>query len=308
MDNKIFSEIIEENDIKKLKEKALNLIDFYSNGMNSFYFESVLYKFIFEHIDFTTEFIKSENPKVSIIISVKNGYNMTAALLHSIKKHTKGIEYEVIIADDNSTDETKNIEKNFQNVIRVVNNTGHNGFIYNVNNAIEHAKGEYIFSMNNDMLTFPNYLSELLEVIENDKTIGIAGSKTINMFGNIQECGVLMNKNGIHKYLCQGQSIDYNDELNYIDCDYCSGCAILFRRDIWKNAGKFDINLAPAYFDDSDFSFNLKFNLGLKTVAVPRSKLIHYISMSYSASKEKSETIQKNRNYFINKWKKYLQG
>lgn len=56
-------------------------------------------------------FPKFTNIKVSIIIPVYNNFKYTKLCLQSILNNTTGIPYEVIIADDNSDDETKNISK-----------------------------------------------------------------------------------------------------------------------------------------------------------------------------------------------------
>lgn len=56
-------------------------------------------------------FPRVRNPKVSIIIPVYNQVEYTYACLVSILEHTKDVSYEVIIADDVSTDATKDLER-----------------------------------------------------------------------------------------------------------------------------------------------------------------------------------------------------
>ena len=295
-----------QTDINRLQEIIqYHLQVLYDEVAKESYREQV-YKFMLNHFDFGVNFEYFENPKVSIVISAKNNFAMTAALLHSIKRNTQDIEYEVIIADDNSNDKTTQIDDIFKNVKRIVNNTGHEGFIYNVNNAVSKARGEYILLINNDMITFPDYLKELLNVIESDNSIGIAGSKTLNTDAECMECGVKLKKDGNIIFMGKQEPFDYMDNVNYIDCDYCSGCAILFRRDVFEKAGKFDTKFAPAYYEDSDFAFNLKHNFGLKSVCVPRSKIFHFRSMSYKNVAGISDIIERNRIYFSQKWGKYI--
>lgn len=296
-----------ETDINKLKSTALDfLTKLYCEYINTKNRLSV-YEFIIGCFSLAADFKLYENPKVSVVIPVKNEFMMTSVLLNSIKHNTIGIDYEIIIADDNSTDEIQNIDLIFKNVRRIVNDTGNKGFIYNVKNAVSHAKGEYILLINNDMLVLPDYLKELLDVIENDKTIGIVGAKTLNIENKIDECGVKMHQNGEVEFLSQNEDNDFLDEKNFIECDYCSGCAILFRRDIWEKSGGFDINYAPAYYEDSDFAFNLKYNYNLKSVCVPKSKIYHFKGVSYSNNiKEKNEIFLKNKEYFLKKWGKTL--
>ncbi len=302
----LLSLINSEKDIEKLKEISLEHIDNMYRNKKCEANQADIYEFILGSIDLSTNFEYCENPKVSIVIPVKNNFIMTSALLQSIKKNTKGIDYEVIIADDNSEDEVSQIEYFFGNLKRIVNDTGCEGFIYNMNNAISKARGEYIFSMNNDMMTLPDYLGELLKVIENDKSIGIAGSKTLNIENCVDECGMNITRNLEFKSIGQNEPSDFNDDKDYIDCDYCSGCAILFRRDVFEKAGKFDVNLAPAYFDDSDFAFNLKYNFGLKSVCVPKSKIYHFKGISYLETEEKLDLSRRNSLYFFQKWRNQI--
>ncbi len=196
---------------------------------------------------------------------------------------------------------TQQIEQEFKNIKHILNNTGHKGFLFNVKNAIEKARGKYIFLMNNDMIALSNYLSELLNVIENDNTIGIAGSKTLKIDNTIQECGVNLYNNAPIEFLGINQNANYQDEKTYIDCDYCSGCAIIFKKEIWDKTGGFDTNYEPAYYEDSDFAFNLKYNYNLKSVCVPKSKLYHFKGQTYQ-----NHNSDKNRLYFLSKWGNYL--
>ena len=52
---------------------------------------------------------KEENPTVSIVIPVYNQIHYTYLCLQSILEHTKDVSYEVIIADDVSTDATEHL-------------------------------------------------------------------------------------------------------------------------------------------------------------------------------------------------------
>ena len=295
-----------ETDINKLKEETLKHMRVLYKAMKQNEYKAYVFEFMLGNIDLSCNFEYVENPKVSIIIPVKNQFIITAYLLNSIKRNTQGIDYEVIIADDNSSDEIQYTEKIFKNIKRIVNNTGHSGFIYNVSNAIQNSSGEYIFLMNNDMIPLNGYLTELLNVIEKDETIGIAGSKTLSISMVVDECGAKMINNGDFAFIGQNEPIDFQDDNDYIDCDYCSGCSILFKRSVWDKTGGFDKNLEPAYYEDSDFAFNLKYNYGLKSVCVPKSKLFHFKGMSYFGNEDINNIVKRNKQYFLNKWKKYI--
>src|SRR5260221_8761154 len=108
------------------------------------------------------EFKAFQVPIVSIIIPVFNGWAMTYKCLKSIYENTISTEYEVIIADDGATDETRNIKDYIKN-IGVIRNKENLGFLNNCNNASKSAKGKFILLLNNDTEVKPAWLSRLVE-------------------------------------------------------------------------------------------------------------------------------------------------
>ena len=87
------------------------------------------------------------NIVVSIVIPAYNQFHYTYLCIKSIIENSK--DYEIILADDNSTDETKNAKLYFDG-IRVVHNETNLRFLKNVNNASSYARGKYIVFLNND--------------------------------------------------------------------------------------------------------------------------------------------------------------
>jgi cellulose synthase/poly-beta-1,6-N-acetylglucosamine synthase-like glycosyltransferase len=85
-------------------------------------------------------FKKNDHPLVSIIIPVYNQWHYTYSCLLSILEHTKDINYEIILADDGSNDETQNIQAVVEN-IKVIRNKKNLGFIKNCHHASGFAIG-----------------------------------------------------------------------------------------------------------------------------------------------------------------------
>ncbi len=109
----------------------------------------------------------SNHPTVSIVIPVYNQFAYTYACLKSIAKNSGDILYEVIIADDCSTDLTKHIGEAVTG-IRVIRNNENLRFLLNCNNAAKQAKGKYILFLNNDTQVMPGWLEPLVSLIEQD--------------------------------------------------------------------------------------------------------------------------------------------
>lgn len=223
-------------------------------------------------------FEKVENPKVSIIIPVYNQVHYTYACLASILENTKNISYEIIIADDVSSDATKELDKFAENLV-IARNESNQGFLKNCNQAAKKARGEYILFLNNDTKVTDRWLDSLVCLIENDKSIGMVGSKLIYPDGRLQEAGGIIWSDGSGWNYGRLDDPD-KCEYNYVkDVDYISGAAIMLSRKLWESIGGFDERFAPAYCEDSDLAFEVR-KRGLRVVYQPKSVVIHFEGIS----------------------------
>ena len=251
-------------------------------------------------------FEKIKNPVVSIIIPVFNQWQYTYNCLKSIKENTKDISYEIIIGDDSSSDETRNINKIVKN-ITVIRNSTNLYFIKNCNKAANHAKGEYLLFLNNDVVVHQNWLEPLVRIAEKDKKVGMVGSKLIYPDGRLQEAGgIIWNDASGWNYgrLDDPEKPDYNYTK---EVDYVSGASLLINKKLWNELGGFDHHYLPAYYEDTDLAFRVREN-GYKVIYQPESLVTHFEGISNG--KNESEGLKKyqsdNKKKFYNRWKNNL--
>ena len=224
------------------------------------------------------KFEQVENPTVSIIIPVYNQIHYTYACLLSILEHTKDVSYEVIIADDVSTDATEHLSEYAEGLV-ISRNSTNQGFLRNCNNAARHARGKYVMFLNNDTQVTENWLSSLVQLIESDPSIGMVGSKLVYPDGRLQEAGGIIWSDGSGWNYGRLDNPD-KPEYNYVkDVDYISGAAILLSNELWNQIGGFDTRFAPAYCEDSDLAFEVR-KAGYRVVYQPKSKVIHFEGIS----------------------------
>ena len=223
-------------------------------------------------------FPKEEHPVVSVVIPVYNQIHYTYACLKSILEYTRDVPYEIIIADDVSTDATAELSKFAENLI-ISRNETNQGFLKNCNQAAKKARGKYIMFLNNDTQVTAGWLSALVNLIESDRTIGMVGSKLVYPDGRLQEAGGIIWRDGSGWNYGRLDDPD-KAEYNYVkDVDYISGAAILLPRSLWESIGGFDERFAPAYCEDSDLAFEVR-KAGYRVVYQPLSKVIHFEGVS----------------------------
>jgi GT2 family glycosyltransferase len=247
---------------------------------------------------------------VSIIIPVHNNFNYTYNCIISILNSDLSILYEIIIVNDMSTDETVKLKekyfKNYSNII-VYNNRRRKNFIINCNKAAKLSRGKYLLFLNNDTKVHKDWLSYLYNLINSDEKIGMAGSKLIYPNGTLQEAGGIVWSNGECSNFGRRKNANMS-EYNYVkEVDYISGASIIVRKSAWKKIGGFDRRFVPAYYEDTDFAFELR-NHGYKVMYQPKSVVEHFegISNGRNISTGIKHYQEINKKKFKRKWKNEL--
>lgn len=247
-------------------------------------------------------------PKVSIIIPVYNNYAYTRLCLWAILQHTHGVDYEVIVADDVSTDETIGIGKYIENV-NISRNTTNLGFLQNCNKAARQAKGKYVLFLNNDTQVQSGWLPPLVEILENHQDVSLVGSKLVYPDNTIQEAGGIVFSDGSAWNWGRNGSISA-DDCNYLkEADYISGASIMLSKKLWDELGGFDERYSPAYYEDTDLAFRIRYEKGLKVVYQPLSVVVHFEGKTCGTNlNEGLKAYQRiNATKFYERWQDILQ-
>lgn len=253
------------------------------------------------------EFPKTEEPIVSIIIPACNHFEYTYNCLRSILTNTDSIPYEVIVADDCSSDFTAKLEKIISG-ITVIHNDKNLVFIKNCNHAAKSAKGKYIVFLNNDTQVQLNWLTSLVRCMELNENAGLAGSKLLYPDGSLQEAGSIVWKNGRAWNYGNGKNPDAPVYSYVREADYISGAAIIIAKSLWENIGGFDERYTPAYFEDADLAFEVR-KRGKRVLYQPDSVVVHFEGISCGKNIDEGIKSYQKRNLkkFFNKWESELQ-
>src|SRR5882762_7486457 len=119
--------------------------------------------------------------KVSFIIPLYNCLSLTQAMLASLRATLPpGLEGEIILADDGSTDGTRAWLKNLPSPCRVILNERNLGFAGACNRGAAAATGEFLFFLNNDLVLLPHWLEPMLAAFDRFPAAGLVGNIQLN--------------------------------------------------------------------------------------------------------------------------------
>ena len=238
-----------------------------------------------------------QHPTVSIIIPHWNGIETLSECIDSLLKSTFG-SFEIIIADNASSDGSQAWIKESHPHIILVENDRNYGYAGGCNRGADEASGELLVFLNNDTIQKSDWLHYLVELMQKDNTIAAAQPKILNyyqknMFDYAGGSGGYMDmfcfpyargRLFLEQEEDQGQ---YNDAKK---CFWASGTAIMVRKELFVEAGKFD-ELFFAHMEEIDLCWRLQ-AMGHHVWVEPQSIVYHKNAVSLP--------MHTHRKYYLN--------
>jgi glycosyltransferase involved in cell wall biosynthesis len=164
-------------------------------------------------------------PNISVVMSVYNGESYLAEAINSILNQTYK-DFEFIIVNDGSTDNTLNIIKSYKDPRIKIINQGNQGLVASLNSAIKSSRGEIIVRQDADDISLPDRLFLQINRFNKNKDLAIIGSSIIT----IDESTNILNT---HKVLLNDPEL--KQEL-LIRSPFAHG-SVMFKKDFFYKAG-----------------------------------------------------------------------
>ena len=128
-----------------------------------------------------------EKTKVSIVIVNYNVKDLILKCLHSIIKFSSNLnELEIIVVDNNSSDDSVSVIKKTFPEVFVIENNINVGFPVANNQAFKIAKGEFIFMLNPDTEFLDDAIPQLSAFLEENPTTALVAPKLLNTDRSLQ--------------------------------------------------------------------------------------------------------------------------
>jgi len=253
-------------------------------------------------------FPDTRDPEVSIIIPVYNKWEYTAACLRSLAETQCSAAFEVIVVDDQSSDETPARLRDVENLVNI-RNEQNLGFVGSSNRGAEAARGRYIVMLNNDTQVMDGWLDALIQTFIQNPDTGIAGASLVYPDGSLQEAGGIIFQDGSGWNYGKGDNADRPEYQYSREVDYCSGACIMLESSLFRELGGFDTHYAPAYYEDTDLAFRVRAK-GLKVRVQPAAIIVHHEGVTsgtdISAGTKRYQAV--NREKFLERWGDELAG
>jgi GT2 family glycosyltransferase len=190
---------------------------------------------------------------VSVTIVTYNSGRYIKRCLESVLAQ-KGPDIEVIVVDNASTDGTRDILEQFEERCTIVHNPHNAGFAAAQNQAIHLSRGNWVLTLNPDVLLMPYFIQALVDAGQTDPTVGTVCGKLLTMSPDFDiEPRPRVDSTGIYftpnlRHLDRGSR--EIDNGHYLKREYVFGAtaaAALYRRTMID-----DISIDGEFFD-SDF-------------------------------------------------------
>jgi len=202
---------------------------------------------------------------VSIIIVNYNGKKYLKKCLKSLERIDYD-NYEIILVDNNSTDDSIEFVKNTYPSIIIIKLEKNYGFAEPNNIGAKNAKGNFLLFLNNDTEVTPNFVTELVKAAKTDKQIAICQSLLLKPSGEIDSSGDFLDTLG-RAYSSKIKPKSIKEILS------ARGASMLVKRNIFENLGGFDKEYF-ASFEDVDLGWR-SWIAGYKVIVVPSSIVYH---------------------------------
>ena len=242
---------------------------------------------------------------VSVIMVNYNTREMTAAAIDSVFEKTTGVDFEVILVDNASTDGSR---EQFANDSRIKyfyleENIGFGqANNYGVKNG---ASGKYVFFLNTDTLLISNIIKVFFDYISSNENIGILGCNLLNaskepaysfsrLFPGIVSDINLLTNGLLNKFLFN-RNTNFNYSRNPVKVAYISGADLFIEKQLFTEIDGFSANYFM-YYEETDLCLQSR-KQGKKAINLPYAAIIHLEGGSQKCI---------NRDSLINKEKRSI--
>jgi len=225
----------------------------------------------------------SYNERVSVTIVTYNSGRFIKRCLESVLAQRYSNK-EVIVIDNASTDGTVDILEQFDDRCQIVYNNENIGFAAAQNQAIRLSTGDWVLTLNPDVLLLPNFIQSLVDAGQIEPRVGTVCGKLLTILASFDlPDKPLVDSTGIYftpmlRHLDRGsQEVDNGHYLNHEYVFGATAAAALYRRQMIEDVSIGDEFFDPDFFvyrEDADVAWRSQL-LGWRCIYTPHARGYH---------------------------------
>ena len=217
--------------------------------------------------------------KIAVVILNWNGVHFLEKFLPNVLQHSSIAE--VIVADNQSTDNSVNYLKQHFTNVKIIINSSNEGFAKGYNLALEHLKADYYVLLNSDVEVSANWIEPIIDLMEKNPKIAACQPKILDFnhktrFEYAGAAGGMIDKLGYP--FCRGRLFNVLEEdkgqyNNQMEVFWATGACLFIKADAFWKVGGFDEDYF-AHMEEIDLCWRMK-NIGYKIYVEPKSYVYH---------------------------------
>jgi GT2 family glycosyltransferase len=244
-------------------------------------------------------------PTLSYCVVNTDGRELLLACLAAIERnHPPGVEHEVLVLDNASTDGSADAVRALDPGIRLIALDRRVGKGENDSTLMGEARGRYCLLLNEDSELRPGAAGALIAALDADPGAGAAGAQLLDSAGRPVACAwrfpgvgtALAGAVFLHRFLTVQSKGEGTRRV-----DWAQSSALIVRRAAAAAVGYLD----PAffvYYDECDFCKRLA-DAGWHTLFVPGAEAVHHdqLSTDLAAGLPRIVEFHRNRDLYMRK-------
>lgn len=201
------------------------------------------------------------NIKVSGGIVTYNNADIICGCIESLLRETRGVDFQLYVADNSSTDNTVQlIKEKFPQVI-LLEQDKNMGFGHGHNVIADSVKSDYHAVINPDIYVEGDVISALVHMMEDNRDVVMSTPKILNEDGTEQFLPkkdpsiryVILSKFKPFRHFRTEYTRQLEEDGNAMDIEMCTGCFFVIRTEVFRKLGGFDKRYFM-YCEDADIS------------------------------------------------------
>ena len=251
--------------------------------------------------------------QLSVIILNYNVRYFLEQCVLSVQKALETVDGEIIVIDNNSSDDScAMMKQQFPNV-KLIENTENFGFPKGNNIGVANAKGDYICILNPDTVVAEDTFIKVLSFAKEQNDLGIVGCKLIDGTGNFlpeSKRGIPTPWVAFTKIFSLYKAFPKSKLFNQYYAQHVSenetgkvgilvGAFMIMKRELYNEIGGFDENCFM-YSDDIDLSYRV-LQKGKSNYYFHETSIIHYKGESTVKDETYMKRFQEAMNFFYKK-------